>query len=300
MIHVPGCKILWLTLCLGCVLSSNVHAEPALQDAYLPQEILEGQRVPLKLTFTWPEAEGDYEIQAPQDIDLKNIALVDVSQSQESYSSPSGQIFQLVLTYHLLPLKPGRGMINSFNVLFRKSDQDVWKTIPVPPLLMNVKPALPLKQISILLAILAAIVLPFVLWLIFASWDKQKREKRFMTDPKQQFYANAIKNIRGLMTRYAESERRAILSECSAELTKVVQTYYDIPLRPATKNQILAELKSKTILAGEFREIENIFNKLEQLRFSTEVFKTRSDIETLKLTLLPYIQSKIVIGEGLY
>ena len=115
-------------------------------------------------------------------IDLKNIGLLDISQSQESYSSASGQISQLVLTYHLLPLKTGRGMMNSFDVLYRKPNQNTWKAIPVPPLLMNIKPALPLKQITILISILGAMILPFAVWFILASWAQQKREKKFLSD----------------------------------------------------------------------------------------------------------------------
>ena len=300
MIRASKYRVLCLALFFGFAMSSSVEAEPALKDAQLPPDIREGQMVPLKLTFAWPANEGDYEIQAPQTIDLKNIALLNVSQSQESYSSASGQISQLVLIYQLLPLKAGRGMMNSFDVHYRKPKETSWKTVSVPPLLMDIKPALPLKLIMILGSVMAAIILPFALWFILTSWAKQKREKRFLTDPKQQLYANTIKTLRAFMSGYNESELRTILSEWSAKLTKVVQTYYDIPLRPATKSELLGELGARKIPDKELHEIEDLFNKLEHLRFSTKVFLTSNDLETLKLSLLPYIQKKIIVGEGLY
>ena len=293
-------RTVWLALCvcLGSGLSNPAWAAPVLNRIHLSEEIIEDQKIELKLVLEWPAAEGAYVIKSPESLELTNMKFLGVSQSQETFPSKPGPVCRHTLIYRLLPLKHGQGSTSDFNLLYRNANQPLWKKIPVPPLILDIRPAIPWRRILILLSILAAIVIPFALWLIGAKLAERKREKLFEKDPKQQIYMEAVKKISGFISGYTESLLRMLLSEWSAEFAKVVMTCYDIPVRPATKTEILKELRLKNVRAAEIQEIEDLFNKLEHLKFSTEVVVTSRNVEEIKRVLLPYIKGKIIIGVG--
>lgn len=290
-------NVLWPALFLGLILSSSAWADPVLKDVSCPLDnIYEGQKVAFKLTFEWPAEEGEYEIKVPQDIGLKNIKLIDLSRSQETHSSDSGPVSRFVLIYQIMPLKKGQGTISGLNILSRKSGTLTWQTISVPTIIVNIKAALPIKKILILVTIPLAIVFPFALWFIRGSWAERKHEKSFQSDPKQQFYANAMGTFISFTSGYNASSLQALLSEWSTELMNVAMTCYDIPIRPTTKSEILKELGTKDIPANELHEIEGLFDSLEHLRFSTETALTSQKLEKLRLSLLRYVKGKIITG----
>ena len=288
-------KVLWVALFLGIILSGNAWGAPVLSKVNLPETISEGQEVPLQFVFEWPAYEGEYEIKPPQDVDVNNIKILGLSQSQETASSGSRPISRLTLSYRLLPGKPGQGSVLGFDVLYRNPTYGMWKKIPVPPVVMDIKSALPWKRILIMISIPIVLILPFALWFFKASRADRKLEEIFLSDPKQQLYADAANVFGSFVTGYTEALLRTILSGWSAELTKVVMTCYDIPIRHATKTEVLKELGAKKIPAGEFREIEDLFNKLEQLNFSTRG-ATGHELEKIRLSLLQYVKGKIIIG----
>lgn len=290
--YISKRKILWLTLLLGIAFSGAALAKPVLKDTDVPADIYENQETQLKLAFEWPAAEGDYEMKGPETIKVTNLKFLGLSQSQQSSSS----ISRIIQGYRLLPLKKGQGSIAGFDVLYRRPNQAGWNQLSVPSFIMGIKPALPWKKIIILLSILAAIILPFLIWLVAVSWADRKREKSLESDPKQLLYAEAAKIISEFITGYTESSLQTVLSRWSGELTRVVMTYYDIPVRPATKNEILKELRTKNISAGEIQVIEDLFRKVEHLRFSTDVLATSRELEDVRRSLLQYVKGKTIIG----
>jgi len=290
-------NVLWFSLILGLTLSGSVWAAPVLKDVYFPQDIYANKEVQFKYTFEWAADEGPYEIKAPQNLGLKNMELLDLGQSQETYSTDSGPVSRLVLIYRVETKTAGQGTINSFHVLYRKPRAMTWGKIPVPAATVEIKPALPLKRIFILSAIILAIVLPFAIWFISASRAERKHEENFQIDPKQQLYADAVKKFDSLIAGHTRSYLQTLLSEWSDLLLGVVMTYYTIPIRPTTNAGLFQELSAKNIPAGELREIENLVQKLEHFKYSTGAI-TSDGLEEIRLLLLQYAKGKLNAGSS--
>jgi hypothetical protein len=295
MFHRPHSrnKILWLALFLGIFFLGNAWAGPVLKDRHFPADIFENQEMRLKLVFEWPSKEGEFEIKSPESIDLSNIKLLAFSQTKETSSSNSGPISRITLALDLMPLKTGSGSVGRFDVLYRKPNQGTWNKIPVSSLLLDIKPPLPWKQIRILLLMLAALVIPVALWFIRSSLAQREHEKNFKVNPRQELYKEAVKKFNDFIAGYTEDYLQIFLSGWSDELVKVVMTHYDIPLRPATPAQILKDLRTRDIPAGELQEIKNLFDKLEQMKARAWSLTT-AEIEEIRLALLKYTQSKII------
>ncbi len=282
-----------LFLVLACLPSA--WADPALEGAQLPADIYQDQKVELKLTIEWPASEGAYEFKSPDDIKFSNFQLLDHGQSQDTYSGSSGPTSRLALTYQIMPITAGQGMVSSFEVRYRKSRGSSWNKIRTPNILVDIKPGLPIKMILILTSITLAIIIPFALWLFRSSAVEKEHEKKFQNDPKQQVYANAALKFDDFISGYNATALKTLLSEWSSELLRVIFTCHDIPLHSASRSEVLNELAAKNIPESEIEEIKTLFSNLERLKFSADSM-TSSELEGIRDTLLRYTRSKIVVG----
>lgn len=296
--RIFGSSIVFLGfLCfLGLALPGSAWAVPVLKKVKLPADLYEGQPASLALTFEWPSGEAAYELRGPDTINLKNIKLLDVQQSQVIVSSEGESASRVVLTYRLKPVSAGPAVVDSFEVLFRESRSSSWKKIQTPPLMVTIKPAFPVKLTLILIGVLLIIIIPAGILYFRASGLMKKDEKILQEDPKQQAYVRAAKKFSTFVTGYNAESLRKILADWAGELARVVMTYYDIPLKSMTKSEILWELRGRNVPPAEIHKVEDFLTVLERLRFSTDMAATSAELEQTRLSLLQYAKDKIIIG----
>jgi hypothetical protein len=274
-------KVLWLALLLSFTLSGKCWADPQVTHARISESLYAGQNAELQFTIEWPTSEGTYEFSPPKDIRLINFNLLRQGQAIQKDSRNSGLISRIVLTYAIMPRDPGQGMIPSLEIRYRKARATSWKRIQTPPILATIKPGLPLKTILILTSIIVAMVLPFAILVIRRSWADRKYERMFQNDRKQQIYAAAVRKFDKLISGYTEYDLKEYLSEFSDELMKVIMTFYEIPVRPATTAQLLDELTAKNISDDEMEEITDLWKRLDHLRFLPDMQLTSKELETI-------------------
>lgn len=284
-------------LLFGLILSGNVSAELVLKEALLSPDLYEGKEARLKLIFEWPAQEGAYEFRTPHDIKLQNLKLLDVSQTQETFLSSAGPVSRLILSYQMLPIERGQGTIHRFNILYRKPGAPKWETMPVPTTLVKINPPLSRAGIVILITLVTLVLLSFAILFFRASRIERKDEESAPRDPKQQIYSEAEEKLNGFITGHTASYIRTLLSDWSSELKKVVMTYFDIPVRSATKTEILKELSARNLPAGEIAEIDEFFKKLEHMMFSPGDM-TSDELEQLRRSLLQYVKGKTILGKS--
>ena len=267
-------------------------AAPVFKDAAQPGDIYEGQKVQLKLNFEWPASEGDYELKIPKDITLHNFEFLGQDQSLKISSSGLVSIVQCVLICELLPSAAGQGRIDSFYLLYRKSESAAWHTLAVPGLQVTIKPALPVKQILVLSAVFLAIVLPLALWLIQSSAATQRHERDHPEDPKQAVYQNAVKVFENLISGVTGAYFRGLAADWFYEFTRVVITYHDLPAQLVTKAELIKGLAAKNVSAEEIEKVGDLWDSIEPFKSASDL-TGGIELEQIRLLLLQYVKGKI-------
>jgi hypothetical protein len=288
-------KFLWLVFFAGSLFLGNAWAGPTLKNTHIPADVYEGQAIRLKHVFEWPAEEGEYEFQFPNEIGLHHLQFLGQDQSKKITSSDLGPVFRLTLSYQILPSTAGQGSIDGFNVLYRKKDSATWNTLAVPSVLIDIKKGLSEKWILILISVLIAIALPFMIWVIRATLSEQKQEQNFKSDPKQQIYASSAKIFENLITGHAGPYVRSLTAEWSYEFTKVVMACYDLPVQVVGRDAIVSELETRNIPPEELHETKRLLDRLEDLKFATELTSS-IELEKTRLLLLQYVKNRITVN----
>ncbi|MBU9889348.1 MAG: hypothetical protein KTQ49_05720 [Candidatus Omnitrophica bacterium] len=286
---------------------SALWAAPALKEIRVPTVIYEGEKIKIRIAFEWPVSEGDPEIKVPENLTGANVEFSGFHRSQETYVLATGDIHRLVLTYTVKPLAKGHSTIHGFDLRYKpppeQGTQSVlrrdreWKTLAVPPIVFNVRAALPWKKIFMFVAVPLVLVLPFGLWFLHASRVDRKVEKKFLSDPKQQLYASVARELDRLISGYTRDDLQLLLSKWSGSFQNVVATHYGLPLRKRTHAELLADLNLLCIPDAELGEIERVLVRLQGVRFSLDGFDTNRQVEEVRVSMLKYVNGKLIIGK---
>lgn len=274
------CSILLGVFAPLCFAAPRLKVEPPAGKVAL------GQSVVLKLQLEWTKDEGPYEINSLEP-KLENLILESQNQSQET-----GETVSQTLLYKFRPLKAGKALIYPFEIIFRKTETDLWIPILIPEQKIRVVSNFPFTAALIGLGIVAGLSLGIVFG--FKQWELWKTRVAARNappvDPKQRIYAQAEEAI----TKFDSPHPREKLTHWANQLRIVVATYYDVS-RVATPNEILSFLKIKGIPAGDWNEISRLFEQLSELQFSRHDISAY-DLARMQRTLLQYVTGKIIIG----
>ena len=264
-------------------------AIPSLKIEPAPHKITENMTVTLRVLLEWPQAEGPYEIKTTEPA-LEGLLLVGQNQSQET-----ANVVRQTITYELRPAGRGKARILPFEVSYRRADAETWVPLLIPEQNIDVVSAAPAKILlaSLWIAVAGAILLGTVLLIKRINANQTAANKVPPQNPKQGIYARAQEAI----TTFAAPGPKERLAHCVAQLRAVVSTYYDLPTDATSEGSFLALLKKKGLPQAEWAEVSDLFEQLEQMRFSRQDL-TAYELNRMQKTLLQYIQGKIIMGNS--
>ncbi|HOW58818.1 MAG TPA: hypothetical protein PLO78_03730 [Candidatus Omnitrophota bacterium] len=265
---------------------SSLWAIPELK-MELPSETSSFDKpVVLKLHFEWSPSEGSYEISSPEP------GLLNLTSLKQSRSQESGNISRQTITYEFQPVEEGAAVIRTFQARFRRSGAATWTTVIIPEQKITIVKASLFSRYMIIGGILGIFVIIFVssLALLMASLKSKASQQPLPPNPRQLLYAKAQETIAAVSSASPKEK----LTLWSSQLRNVVIAYYDIMSKNATESEILAILKGSSLPVGEVREVTQLFEQLNTLRFSQQGISA-FDLDRMQQALLQYIRGKIII-----
>ena len=280
---------MYLFVILAILITGTAWAVPALKIVSAPQKITLGDRFTFQVKVEWSNSEGPYEVQAESPL-FEKLELIRQGQSEETTAAG----IRVLITLELFAKEAGEGRILPFRVMYRTPDQEIWKGFPVAGQKILIVQSFPWKPVLVIFfTLVASLITVFGLVAL-----KKKAARRKLAappaDPKQRVYAHAEETI---LTYKGETQKETI-EHWASEIKNVVTEFYGISGKTTTDQEVLALLKTRSLPASEFSELERIFREIEQLKFTAQTLPIR-EMGTLQKTLLQYVRSKIIIENPL-
>lgn len=270
---------------------SFCSAEPNLQSSLSRHTLKAGETVTFSFTVEWPSGEGHYSLAIPN-LRLKNLTIVNRSESQESLLQNHEPWNRKTFTYELSPEQPGEGRIQEFIVRYINPASSHMGEIRVGPLSVEIPAKRGAQNIPQPVFVLSLAGGGAVALLIFFFLRQRKKQRILINAPEITRQEAAVDKMRQAV-QGIEGFNLPNLIRLDREFREYLKDYYGLSLQ-LSDSEINEQLKRHSLSAEESKKLGRILERLAEAKYmggSVQDF----DFQFLKREIQELTEGKLVI-----
>lgn len=266
-------------------------AEPSVKVSLDRDKIEMGEIADLDVEFSWKRVEGAYQFELPE-IQTSNLTLRKQSTSQENFFQGGEEWVKRTYRIEVEGKAVGEAAIEEFRIPYYINPEMALGNFMISSQKLTVRQSN--SNSSAILMLGAAIVFAGFITLIFL---RSRRINAKSKTPLEGEVTPEDKTLIGLNETWRcldDLKAHDVLSKFAKYLREYIKRFYQMPLAGMTDAEMIGVLKTRGISREEMATLERLFNRLEEMKYSSEIIN-QNDMHEIHQSICSYIKSKKIV-----